>query len=164
MNWKFDWNEIFMIATSLLFFSIALMTGKHFRKIIFLMIWIYSIAFVETTDYLLAASPFRVYYCADNLTYEPAAAMIHFFLYPSFSFIFLYFYDKWNIAGVKLIFYLLIWDVFSIFFEWINVLNGVITYTGWHLSYSIFVYPVSCLILIVVYRFIKVQLHKPIPN
>lgn len=163
MNWQFDWNECFMIVTSIIAFSIMLLLRKHFQNIIFIIIWIYSVAFVQTVDYFLAASPFRVYYCADNITYEPAGAMIHLFLYPAFSFIFLFFYDRWNISGKNLILYLLVWDIFSIFFEWLNVINGVFTYTSWHIYYSIFVYPVSSLLLIKVYHFVKTQLMKPIP-
>ncbi|MGX6445807.1 hypothetical protein ACWM35_21530 [Neobacillus sp. K501] len=163
MNWQFDWNECFMIVTSIIAFSIMLLLRKHFHNITFIIIWIYSVAFVQTVDYFLAASPFRVYYCADNITYEPAGAMIHLFLYPAFSFIFLFFYDRWNISGKNLILYLLVWDIFSIFFEWLNVINGVFTYTSWHIYYSIFVYPVSSLLLIKVYLFVKTQLMKPIP-
>lgn len=158
MNWVFDWNEWFMIITSFIAFSVALMIRRHFQSLTFLILWIYSIAFVETIDYALAGSSFKVYYCADNITYEPVAALIHIFLYPSFSFIFLYLYDKWNIQKGKIIFYILGWTVFSILFEWLNVINGVFTYTGWKLIYSIPTYPIASLLLIKVYHFIKKSL------
>jgi hypothetical protein len=164
LNWHFDWNECFMIGTSLISFFIILMIRKYFHRIVFIIIWVYIIAFVESIDYSLAGSPFKVYYCADNLTYEPAAALIHFFLYPSFSFIFLFFYNRWGISGKKLIPYILVWDILSILFEWINVINGVFTYTGWYLYYSVFVYPLSFLLLIKLYHYIHAQLIKPIPN
>jgi hypothetical protein len=76
MNWTFDGNEWFMRLTSLVAFSFVLMIRKHFQTVVFIVIWIYSIAFVETIDYALAGSPCKVYYCADNLTYEPAAALM----------------------------------------------------------------------------------------
>jgi hypothetical protein len=164
MNWTFDWNEWFMIVTSVIAFSIILLIRKQFQTVVFIIIWIYSITFVESIDYALAGSPFRVYYCADNLTYEPAAALIHIFLYPAFSFIFLYFYDRWDIKGKNLIIYILLWDAFSILFEWINIKNGVFHYTGWELYYSIPVYPISSLLLIRLFHFTKRQLHRPIPH
>jgi hypothetical protein len=164
LNWTFDWNEMFMILTTIIASLFAFIIRKHFQKIVLFLVWIFTVAFVETLDYSLAGSPFRVYYCADNTTYEPATAIIHLFLYPAFSVIFLFYYDKWNIHGKKLIIYILFWDVFSIFFEWIYVLNGVFIYTGWKLYYSILIYPISNVIIIKFYHFIKKQLLKPIQN
>lgn len=164
MNWTFDWNEVFMILTSIIAFSIVLMIRKHFSPVVFMMIWIYSMTFVESVDYALAGSPFQIYYCADNKTYEPVAALIHVFLYPSFSFFFLYFYEKWRLHGKKLGLSIFIWTVFSIFFEWLNIKNGVFTYTGWKLYWSIPVYPISILLLLKVNHFIKKQIQKPFPN
>lgn len=161
MNWTFDWNEWFMIITSFICFSIALLIRKHFSPVTFIAIWLFSIAFIESIDYGLAGSPFKVYYCADNATYEPAAALIHIFLYPSFSFIFLFFYDKWHIHGMKLVIYILAWTTFSIFFEWLNIKNGVFTYTGWKLYYSIPTYPLSGMLIIKIYQFIQKNLHEP---
>lgn len=161
MNWTFDWNEWFMIVTSLVGAIVIFSLRKHFQSVVFILIWIYSIALVETIDYALAATPFFVYFCGDNLTYEPAVALIHLFLYPSFSFIFLFFYDKWKIRGKKTIPYLLLWNVFSVFFEWINVKNGVITYIEWKIYYSIPTYPIACFLLIKVYHFIQKHLSDP---
>ncbi|NRD76818.1 hypothetical protein HPT25_04840 [Bacillus sp. BRMEA1] len=162
MNWHFDWNEGFMFSTSLIGLFVILSLRKHFDKMVFIIIWVYSLAFVETIDYSVAASPFRYYYCGDNKTYEPSAAAIQLFLYPCFSYLFLFFYERWNITEKKLIVYFLAWDLLSVFFEWINVINGVFTYTGWHLFYSAFVYPISCALLLIVYHFTKTQLKKPI--
>ncbi|MBO0958454.1 hypothetical protein J1P26_01830 [Neobacillus sp. MM2021_6] len=164
MNWHFDWNEMIMFGSSLIALFVILMLRKYFHKIVFIIIWIYSIVFVESTDYFLAASPFRVYYCGDNVTYEPSAAAIHLFLYPVFSFIFLLLYNRLNISGIKLILYILAWDIFSTFFEWLYLINGAFTYTGWKVHYSFFVYPLSSLLLIKIYKFTISQLNKPIPT
>jgi hypothetical protein len=164
MNWTFDWNEWFMIITSFIAFSIVLFIRKHFQPVVFIVIWLYSIAFVETIDYALAGSPFKTYFCADNYTYEPVAALIHIFLYPSFSFIFLFFYSKWNLHGGKLILYILAFTVFSLFFEWLNIINDVFTYTGWKLFYSIPTYPIASWLLIKVFHFIERHLAEPLPE
>lgn len=164
MNWTFDWNEWFMLITSFIAFSVFLKLRKQFHPIVIIVIWIFTIAYVQTIDYMLAATPFKLYYCADNETYEPFAAIIHIFLYPSFSFIFLYFYDKWKIHGRKLFYYILFWTAFSVFFEWLNIINGVFFYTGWKLYSSIPTYPISSLILIKLFQFIKKQLQKPLPS
>lgn len=155
MNFTFDGNEWFMIVTSALAFGIVLRIRKHFQPVVLYIVWLFEVAYVETIDYALAGSPFRVYFCADNLTYEPAAAVIHIFLYPSFGIFFLYFYPHWNKSWGKLLVYLMIWTGISLAFEWLNVIAGVFTYTGWNLVYSIPTYPISGLILIKVYHFIE---------
>ncbi|MDF2791937.1 MAG: hypothetical protein K0S80_5039 [Neobacillus sp.] len=60
MNWTFDWNEWFMLITSVIAFSIVLLIRKHFSPLVFWVIWIYSIVFIETVDYSLAGSPFQI--------------------------------------------------------------------------------------------------------
>ena len=164
LNWTFDWNEWFLIITSFILFFIFLKIRKHFQPIIIIIIWIYSVAFTETIDYFLAATPFKVYYCGDNFTYEPIASLLHIFIYPAFSFIFLFFYEKRNFHGIRLFNYILIWNVFSIFFEWINIKNEVITYSGWNIFYSIPTYPISSLFLIKIFHFVKIQINKPMLN
>jgi hypothetical protein len=125
-----------------------------------IIIWIFNIAFLETIDYFLAATPFELYYFGDNSTYEVSTALIHGFLYPSFSMIFLFFYDKFQLQGRKLALYILFWTVFSIFYEWLCVKNDVLIYTGWKLIFSIPFYPVSSVILIAVFHISKRQLKK----
>lgn len=43
-------------------------------------------------------------------------------------------------------------------------INGIFTYTGWKLYYSIPVYPISLWLLMKVFQFTKMQLRKPLPN
>jgi hypothetical protein len=157
MNFVFDGNEWFMLGTSFAAVCLFLSIRKHFRPVALFTIWLFQVAQVETVDYALAASPFEAYYCADNETYEPAAAVIHLFLYPCFAFFFLYFYDKLKIrgSGERLAAYLAVWTAISIAFEWINVLAGVFTYTGWKLLYSIPVYPIAQLVLLALSRFLE---------
>lgn len=50
---------------------------------------------------------------------------------------------------------------FSIFFEWLNIQTGFLMYTHWKLYYSIPTYPVSGLMLIRVYRYIRENLPEP---
>lgn len=157
MNVTFDWNEWFMIISSLGLFIVFLFIRKFFHPLFIIIIWVTNVAFVETIDYFLASTPFKWYYFSDNPSYEPSAALFHVILYPSFSFIFLYFYDKWSIQGFKLFMYLLFWTGFSLFFEWLCVLNNVLTYTGWKIYYSIPTYPISAMLLILFYKFIRCQ-------
>lgn len=160
MNFTFNGNEWFMILSSLAAFCLFLRIRKHFRPGAVFILWLFEVAYVESIDFALAGTPFMVYYCADNITYEPAAAVIHLFLYPSFALLFLYSYDKWKFRGIKLAGFIAVWTCISLGFEWLNVLAGVFTYTGWKLYYSIPVYPVSAIVLIKLYHFIEFHLNR----
>lgn len=162
MNFTFDWNEWFMIISTGFLLVLFLMIRKYFHPVVTIVIWVFTIALVESLDYFLAATPFKLYYFSDNPTYEPSATLIHLMLYPSFSMIFLYIYDKWKLQGMKLFWYLVFWTVFSIFFEWLCLINRVLTYTGWKLYYSIPTYPVSALLLICLFHFIKKHLKDEV--
>lgn len=160
MGYSFDFNEWFTLLTSILVTGVFWGIRKHFRPMVVGMIWVFNVTFVATLDYGLASTPFDLYYCMDNETYEFMGALAHVFLYTPFSFIFLYFYDRWSIRGQRLVLYLLGWTCFSVFFEWITIQTGFITHTGWNLWYSIPTYPLSALILIRVYHFLQAHLRE----
>ncbi len=160
MNYKFDFNEWYTLIASIILTALFLIIRKHFRPIVILMIWVFNVSLVASIDYALASTPFKTYYCLDNETYEPMGAVAHVFLYTPFSFFFLYFYDKWSIRGKRVIPYLVCWTCFSVFFEWLNIQFGFITYTAWGIWYSIVPYPLASLILIKVYRFVEAHLPK----
>jgi VanZ family protein len=159
MNFKFDFNEWYVLISAIILMAFFMVIRKHFSNIVILTLWIFNVVYVATIDYAVAGTPFHVYDCLDNETYEPMAAFAHVFLYTPFSFILLYFYDKLRIHGKKRIaLYLLFWTSFSVFFEWVSIQAGFITYLSWNLYYSILTYPISAFILIKVYHFIQRQL------
>ncbi|KIL38659.1 hypothetical protein SD70_25160 [Gordoniibacillus kamchatkensis] len=158
MNFIFDKNEWFVVVASIVLMSYIVMIRKHFRPATLIILWVYNIAFIATIDYAIAATPFHVYDCLDNETYEPMAAYAHAFVYTPYSIIFLYYYDKWGIRGKKLIWYLAAWTCYALCFEWISLKFGFLTYRTWRLYYSIPTYPIAALILICAYRFIEKSL------
>lgn len=164
MNYAIDWNEYFIMGSACVTMPIYFMVRKHFQPAAKITIWLFTITWVETLDYGLASTPFQMYYCGDNTSYEPSGLLLHVFVYPPFSFIFLYFYDKWQLRGIKLICYILVWAGVSGLFEWIYVVNGIFNYTGWRLYYSIPIYPISNLLLIKLYKHILNNQNKPLPN
>ncbi|GAA0334954.1 hypothetical protein GCM10008967_27220 [Bacillus carboniphilus] len=155
MNVTFDWNEWFFIISSILAFTVYWPIRSYFPRVIVIMIWVYNITLVATIDYFLLATPFKLYIFGDNPTYELSGALFHFFMYPCASLIFLYGYDKFELYGRKLFCYIFFWTVFALLFEWVTVKNKALTYTGWSLYYSIPVYPVAAIMLVLFFRFIK---------
>jgi hypothetical protein len=162
MNVKYDWNEWVSLFSTIVIFLLFFPIRKYFHPLTTIIIWISCIAFVESIDYFLAGSPFKLYYFGDNDTYEPSTVLIHWVQYSTISLIFLYFYDKWKLRGFKLWVYILIWMIISVLYEWLLILNKVLTYSGWHLYYSIPTYPVSSLLLIGLFHFIQKNLRKQV--
>jgi hypothetical protein len=158
MNVTFDRNEWFFIIASSVVLLMFLLIRKYFPPVIVYIIWVFNVAYVSTIDYFLLATPFKLYIFGDNRTYELSGALFHFFMYPCASIIFLYIYDKWELYGKKTFWYILFWTGFSLFFEWVSVQNHALVYTGWKLYYSIPTYPLTAILLIVLFRFIKKEL------
>lgn len=160
MNVTFDWNEWYFIITTAIFLSLFLLIRKYFPPAMIVIIWVYNLALVSSIDYFLLASPFRFYYFSDNKTYELSGALYHWFVYPCAALLFLYVYDKFELYGKKTVWYILFWTGFSLFFEWLSVINHALNYTGWKLYYSIPTYPIAAIMLILVFKFTKRQLHE----
>lgn len=158
MNVTFDWNEWFFLISSMTAFFLFLPIRKYFPLVITLLIWIYNIALVSTIDYFLIATPFSMYYFGDNPTYELSGALFHLFMYPCASLLFLYVYDKFELYGKRTAWYIMIWTIFSLFYEWVCVKNNALIYTGWKLIYSIPVYPAAAILLLLFFHFIKKKL------
>lgn len=161
MNVTFDWNEWFFIISTSIVILLFLPIRKYFPPAMVIIIWVYNLTFVATIDYFLVATPFKLYFFGDNLTYELSGALFHFFMYPFASLLFLFGYDKWELYEKKTIWYVLFWSGFSVFFEWLSVKNLALTYTGWKLVYSIPIYPITAVLLIILFRFAKNKLQDP---
>ncbi|TVY10750.1 hypothetical protein [Paenibacillus cremeus] len=160
MNVTFDWNEWFSILSSIGAILIFWPIRSYFSTVLLIVIFTYNLALVATIDYFLIATPFHLYYFGDNTSYEASGALFHFFMYPASSILFLFIYDKWKLYRLKTVWYILCWTAFSLFFEWLCVINHVLTYTGWKLPYSIPVYPAAAMMLLLVYHFAARHLHE----
>lgn len=164
VNVTFDWNEWYFIITSSVGIGCFLFIRKYFPLIVVVIVWIYNVALVATIDYVILATPFKLYYFGDNRTYELSGALYHFIMYPCASLLFLYVYDSWKLSGIQRVLYILCWTTFALFIEWMSVKNHALTYTGWRLYYSIPVYPLTALLLIVLFNFVKKQLEALSPQ
>ncbi len=159
MNFTFGWNDWFMIITAFIFFSLFLLIRKYFPPSLVIIIWAFANTYVASIDYFLLATPFDLYYFGDNTTYEASGALFHLVTYPCGALLFLYGYDKWKLYGKKTFWYILLWTGFSLFFEWLTLKNNDLHYTGWKLYYSIPTYPLSAVLVIILFRFTKRKLQ-----
>lgn len=164
MNFMMSGNEWFTLGAAVLSVCLFLCVRKHFHPAVILLLWLFITSLVETFDYALAATPFRLYFCGDNQSYEISGAMLALFVYPAYAYLFLYFYDKWKLRSAKLFIYILAWTAFSLAIEWLFDRFGVFHYTGWKLAYSALVYVFSDCVLLWVYRFILRHLPPNVPQ
>ncbi|MBO7744803.1 hypothetical protein I8J29_11385 [Paenibacillus sp. MWE-103] len=158
MNVRFDWNEWYFILTSAIALASFIPIRAYFPRVVVILIWICNAGLVASTDYFLIATPFRLYYFGDNPSYELSGSLFHLFMYPCASLLFLYGYDRWRLRGWRLAGYIAAWTGVAVAFEWLSVVNGALTYTGWKLRYSVPVYPAAASGLILLYRFIASRL------
>lgn len=77
-----------------------------------------------------------------------------FLYFPAISVLFLNLYP-FNSKVIKKIFYIFIWTVFSLFFEWFCVYSKFFYYNGWKLWYSAICYPIIFLMLLINLKLVR---------
>ena len=75
-------------------------------------------------------------------------------IYPAWTFVLVNYYPYYKSFLSKLI-YIVIWTLFTAFFEYIALQSNVFYYNGWKLVYSILCYPFIYFLLILNVRFIR---------
>jgi len=77
-----------------------------------------------------------------------------FCIFPAVNIIFLNFYPQSKNLLNKLL-YIFGWSTFSIAYEWISVKTGLFHYNGWKLLYSVPIYPVLFVLILINWKIIK---------
>lgn len=160
MNFTFDWNEWFFVLSSVVCLTIFLRLPKRFNPLVTFLNWIFAVAFIEFIDYTFGVKPYDLYDFLDGPGYQPTTAIAHFTLYPACSYFLIYFYDKWNLKGMKLVLYIIGWTIISISYEWLCVINNILHYKDWNILFSIPTYPVAIIVTLTVFHFIKINLKQ----
>ena len=145
---KFDVNEWFLIGCVIISYLVVTFLPKRFPRSITVLFLLIGTTIARLSDHLLASPKLDLYNIMDTPNYD-FFDLITYFLYAPFSYLFVYFYDKWKIKGYWILVYLLLCTSGGTLFEWVNKEFGVFTYKGWRLSYSFSVYmAVQCFVLL----------------
>ncbi|MBL0387444.1 hypothetical protein JJB07_12350 [Tumebacillus sp. ITR2] len=136
----FDLNEWFVLASSAILLALFFLLPRRFPRYFTVMNFLFLVFLVMSVDDVLALKPYDYYDWMDDERFELFDALTYFLLYPQMGYFFLYFYDRWNLRGPKLVLYMLGWTCISIGYEWLSVKAHVLIYKGWSLWYSIPVY------------------------
>ncbi|WP_449621003.1 hypothetical protein [Robertmurraya sp. Marseille-Q9965] len=137
---KFDANEIFIIFSTVLSWTIMFTLPRRLSVVTITIIWTFNIFLALVADITISIKPYDFYYTIDHNTHELFDVILHFITYPTVPYFVVTVYQYIKPKGVKHLFYIMIWAGIAIALEWISVKFHVFTYTGWKLYLSFFTY------------------------
>lgn len=154
---KFDLNDYFVIIALFLSWGIYFFLPKVFSKQMTILIFLYSLTAAGLFDNSVGAAPFDFYDIMDGPAYTVMDVVVY-FLYPPFSYLFLYLYKKHQIRDQYLVFFIASFTAAAIAVEWVFHKAGVFEYkNGNSIIYSICAYLFIQSLLIAVYRFLTIK-------
>ncbi|WP_261130538.1 hypothetical protein [Bacillus sp. Marseille-Q3570] len=154
MPQTFDHNEWIILSTLVVTYLVIILIPKRFPVHITFLVLAASMVVAKGTNHILGAPPLDLYDFNDTGEFEVFDFLI-WFTYPPFGYFFVYLYDRWNLKGLRIFFYIVSWTAFAVFFEWLTLKAHVFTYKGWRLEYSIPVYLIVLIGYILFFKFIK---------
>ncbi|WP_134685695.1 hypothetical protein [Brevibacillus migulae] len=143
-----DVNEWIIVAACLLGWGAALLLPRRFPFVLTVLLFVFTLTIANELDHVLAAPPFDYFNLNDHEKYELFDAIFYFVLYPPIGYIFVYLYDRWNLKGIYVLLYMLLWSLAGISIEWAGLHLQIFYYTKWNIASSFPVYLViQCLTL-----------------
>ncbi|WP_191557127.1 hypothetical protein [Metabacillus idriensis] len=153
-------NELYIIMTLAAGLFLAVKLPKKFPAAVTILIFTFSAFIGLTADHILAIPPYDIYDVNDSPKFE-VWDFIYYSMYGFFGYFFLYLYQQWRIRGIITIGYIIIWSVFSVFYEWIAVLVGIFDFSkGYKIQYSFPVYLFIQTFFIIFFHFVTKEYDK----
>lgn len=154
---RFDLNDYFVIFAVIISWAIFFILPKILSKQVIILISLYSLTTAALFDNSVGAAPWDFYDIMDGPDYTVMDVVVY-FLYPPFSYLFLYIYKKFQIRDQYLILYIPCFTAAAIVVEWVYHKMKVFEYkNGNSIIYSICVYLMIQSVLMCFYRFITVN-------
>ncbi|MFD2446905.1 hypothetical protein ACFSO7_23470 [Bacillus sp. CGMCC 1.16607] len=150
----FDENEWFLIISLCIVFLFVLFLPRRFPTTLSITFFFIGIGIAMFSDFLLGIPPVNFYDINDSSNYE-IFELITFILYSPFAYLFIYFFEKWEVKGLYISLYILVWSIIGTLYEALAVYFHVYKYHGWNFGYSFLFYLASQLITLLIYYFIK---------
>jgi len=150
----FDQNEWFVILWLIITIFVVLILPKRFPRSIMTLIFIFSSTEARLFDHILSFPKLDLYDVMDGPTFELFDLLVY-VLYAPFGYFFIYFYDRLDVRGCWIVFYIIICSIGGTVYEWIAEYFHVFTYKGWHTSYSFTIYLITQSTTLLFYKYIK---------
>jgi hypothetical protein len=155
----FNENEWFVIVSIIILNLAIWVFPKIFTKLEAISYYIFGIYIGLFYDHTISIKPWDFYDVNDTSAYQ-FIDFLSYIMYGPYGYFFLYFYVKWNINGLKIILYILVWSSFSILMEWIGLKVGLFHFDkGYKMYWSFPIYLLSQSLMIIFYH-LCVRSHK----
>jgi hypothetical protein len=152
---RFDLNEWFVIAVTVLGWSVYLLLRDRFSLIVLIGLWLFNYYLGQTVDFAIALGPpIDLYDYNDVPQYEWIDVVMHLFTYPAAELIVVWGYARFRPRGWWLAAYVVAVALVTTGSEAVAWMCNVYHYKGWTLYYSFLFYIVSTALNIALYRLI----------
>ncbi|PYI53872.1 hypothetical protein [Paenibacillus flagellatus] len=151
---RFDANEWFLLSALAVMAVLFFVMPRRFPKSVTIVFLALGVGIPMYADFLIAPKPFDLYDVNDTGNYE-LFEILFYFVYAPFAYFFVYFFDRWNVRGLGIAGYVVVWSAFAVAFEALAARLHVFHYKGWTLGYSSLVYLVVQSLYLAFYYRIK---------
>jgi hypothetical protein len=136
----FDKNEIYIIVMLVIAYSAFFLLPKRLPPNITLLFLVWGFASSTLFDFTIGGGLLDFYKVNDSNRYE-LSDVLTYFLFATFGYYFVYFYERFNINKKSFIFYVMGWMIVGLFMEKVSTWMGVTQYqNGYKLPYSVAVF------------------------
>jgi hypothetical protein len=152
---RFDLNEWFVIAVSVLSWSVYLRLRDRFPLIVLIGLWLFNFYLAQTIDFAIAQGPpIDLYDYNDLPQYERSDFIMYLFTYPPGMLFIVLGYVRFRPRGWRFAAYLVAAALTTVGLETVAWMCNLYHYKGWSLYYSFLFYIVSSAMNIALYRMI----------
>lgn len=148
---SFNLNEWFIYGFMVMSVACCLLLPRRFPVSVVVLLAYFSFSVGLTADHTISVGAVDLYDVNESGAYE-LLDFITYLLYAPMAYLFVYFYDRWNVRGLWSVGYLAVWSLFAVGFEELTVLAGIFHYKGYRLLYSFPIYFAVQGITLLLYR------------
>ncbi|AGK53673.1 hypothetical protein [Bacillus sp. 1NLA3E] len=136
----FDKNEIYIIVMLVIAYSALFLLPKKLPPNITLLFLVWGFASSTLFDFTIGGGLLDFYKVNDSNRYE-LSDVLSYFLFATFGYFFVYFFERFNINKKSFVFYVIGWMIVGLFMEKVSTWMGVTQYqNGYKLPYSVAVF------------------------
>ncbi|NMD68657.1 hypothetical protein HHO41_00040 [Bacillus sp. DNRA2] len=137
---QFDKNEIYILVMLALSYAAIFLFPKILPRDITILFLVWGFANSTLFDFTIGGGLLDFYRVNDSNRYE-LTDLLTYFLFATFGYFFIYFYEKFRINQKRFIFYILGWTIIGLMMEKVSGWMGVTHYQhGYKIYYSIVVF------------------------
>jgi hypothetical protein len=155
----FDGNEWFIRISFCVIAPIPFILPRRFPTIATIVLMFLAIGIPNYVDFILGVPPLDLYDVNDTNKYE-LLDMALYYLNAPFAYLFVYFFDKWKISGLRIALYVSVWSIAATAYEALAVYCHVFKYKGWNLAYSFVFYLAIQSFYLLLYYLIKKKYNR----